>query len=131
MSVTSPRILVVDDDSSVAWAIVRSLKVPADKVVVVDRVEAAIAALDAGARFDVILSDIRMAPTDGIDFYRLLAQRDGNLAARVIFVSGSGLEADVSTFLAGIPNKLFTKPFDPKALRAAVAELFAALGPVA
>jgi CheY-like chemotaxis protein len=129
MSEISPRILVVDDDSAVALAIVRSLKAPAGAVVVLGRVDAALAALDAGARFDVILSDIRMAPADGIEFYRSLCSRDADLAARLIFVSGSGLDPDVSAFLATIPNRLFTKPFDPKALRGAVAALFEALGP--
>jgi CheY-like chemotaxis protein len=129
MSVTSPRILVVDDDAPVASAIVRSLRAPAETVVVVDRVDAALAALDAGAKFDVILSDIRMAPIDGIEFYRTLRSRDADLAARVIFVSGSGMDPDVSDFLASIPNRIFTKPFDPKELRGAVAAVFAALGP--
>ncbi len=90
-------------------------------VFAVDGVPAALELLDAGDRFDVIVSDMRMHPENGMDFHATLSARFTDQAARVIFVTGSASEPPVARFFASIPNRCLRKPVEPRALLDAIA----------
>lgn len=115
----TPRVLVVEDGPLVGGAL-RAVLRRTCEVVVVEGVSPALELLDGGERFDAIVSDVRMHPANGMDFHALLAARFPDLAARVVFVTGSASEPPVARFLARIPNRCIRKPFEPRALLEAI-----------
>lgn len=61
------RILLVDDSSAVRATLGPLAKIQGHTVVAVGGGQEAIEALDAGEPFDVLVTDLRMAPMDGIE----------------------------------------------------------------
>ncbi len=55
-----------------------------------------------------------------MEFYMQVAEHDGALAKRIIFMTGGVQDPRIAAFLEGVPNLLLEKPFDPEALRALV-----------
>jgi two-component system NtrC family sensor kinase len=113
------RILVVDDESTVAGVVAEMLTNEGHRVEVKDT---AAAALDALARehYDLVLSDVKMPEMDGQHFFREAIRRDASLLQRFVFLTGDSLSADVADFLrdAGVPS--LAKPFREAELLAAV-----------
>jgi len=74
----------------------------------------------AEARFDAIVSDLRMPGMDGAALWREVRERHSALARRMLFVTGDTLSAGASQFLDQTGCARLEKPF-------AKAELLAAL----
>jgi PAS domain S-box-containing protein len=115
------RILVVDDDVLVGEAIRRTLTAEHDVTVVTSAADA-LSLLQEGRCFDVILCDVMMPVTTGIDFYHSLAARQPDLAGRVIFLTGGAFTPAARAFLDGGGRTCLEKPFSMTALRAVIRE---------
>ncbi len=73
--------------------------------------------------FEIILTDLRMPDTDGIDLYETLAKLTPALLDRVGFITGDTFSASTRIFLreTGCPH--IEKPFTPEQVRGLVKEL--------
>ncbi len=118
------RVLVIDDDSAMRRAIGRYIKKQHDLVVVESALEA-VALLERGERFDVILCDMMMPDMDGAEFYERLEATLPDQAARVIFMTGGAFTARTKSFLSPARRPLIEKPFEAGQLEAAIQEVLA------
>jgi two-component system, cell cycle response regulator CpdR len=102
------RILLAEDDSAMREYLSRALQRSGYAVVDVDRGSAALALIEAGERFDLLLTDIVMPELDGIELAQKSALIDPDM--RVMFITGFSavsLRAGQS-----LPNaKVLSKPF--------------------
>jgi len=114
----SGAILVVDDEVAVGMALGRVLG--AHAVTVVSAARQALALLESGVSFDLILSDLMMPDMSGMEFYDELVERFPATAQRVIFMSGGAYTPRASSFLERVSNARIDKPFDPSAVRVLV-----------
>ena len=118
------RVLVIDDEESLALAIARYLKHD-HEVVAVTRGRDALERLTRGERFDVILCDLMMPQVTGMEFHAGITQLDPAQAERIVFVSGGAFTVAARQFLDAVPNRRIEKPFDLRRLRDLVNELIA------
>lgn len=114
------KLLVIDDDSQVGFALKRMLR--RHDVTYVQDGESALQALEA-ATYDVVISDIMMPQVSGMDVYRRLQATGSGLVDRFIFVTGGGHSDAARAFLAEVPNERFDKPVDRAQLEAAIARV--------
>ena len=115
-------ILCVDDEAAIGQAIKRVLGGEHD-VEVVTTASEALARVQAGQRFDVILCDLMMPAMSGIDLHRDLLRVAPDVAARVIFLTGGAFTQRARDYLEGVDNPRLEKPIGIDALRSAVAEM--------
>jgi CheY-like chemotaxis protein/two-component sensor histidine kinase len=112
----SLSVLVVDDEPLIGQ-VVRRLLQPEHLVVLETDAPSALARLDAGERFDVILCDLMMPGMTGMDFHERLREKHPALLDAVIFMTGGAFTASAREFLERVPNPHLSKPFDVAALR--------------
>lgn len=115
------RILLADDDDAMRDFLARALARAGCGVESVDRGTAALAKIEAGERFDLLLTDIVMPEMDGIELAQKASVVDPNL--RVMFITGFS----AVTLRAGqaMPNaKVLSKPFHLKDLVLEVDRMF-------
>jgi two-component system, cell cycle response regulator CpdR len=115
------RILLAEDDDVMRQYLERALSKSGYAVVGVDRGTAALALVEAGETFDLLLTDIVMPELDGIE----LAQKVSIIAPdmRVMFITGFS----AVTLKAGqaMPNaKVLSKPFHLRDLVLEVDRIF-------
>jgi glycosyltransferase involved in cell wall biosynthesis/CheY-like chemotaxis protein len=115
----SPHLAVVEDEDSVRELIVDAL---ADNGYEVDLVADGAEALRLceQARYDLILSDLRMPDMDGAALYQELRLRYGSTMPRMIFVTSLAHSLDYARFLHGTNVPVLAKPFTVDGLRTAV-----------
>jgi CheY-like chemotaxis protein len=82
-----PRVLLVDDDAGMRRATSRALQHAGFEVVVLASAAEAIAALDAGAIFDAVVTDYEMPAMDGIELLQTLRARWPDLPAGIFSAS--------------------------------------------
>jgi PAS domain S-box-containing protein len=111
----STRVLVVDDEPAVGFAIRRILS--HDDVTVVTSANDALDLLAAGKDFDVVLSDLMMPGVSGMELYREIVKVRPNIAPRVVFLTAGAFTPEAHKFLDHVANKRMTKPFDSNELR--------------
>jgi PAS domain S-box-containing protein len=111
------RILVIDDETALLRAMQRVLEDENHTVTTVDNAADALAMLDRGDRFDVILSDLMMPMMTGVEFYETMLARDPAMAKCIVFVSGGAITAKVDAFLKSVSNLRMEKPFKAAQLR--------------
>jgi two-component system NtrC family sensor kinase len=70
-----------------------------------------------GKRYNLILLDVKMPGTDGIELYKRIQKITKSLARRVVFITGDVMGADTETFLAQIKAPCLDKPFDAEQLK--------------
>jgi len=78
--------------------------------------------------YDLILSDLRMPELDGVGLYREVERQRPELAARIVFVSGTAEVPDYTTFLRGVSVPVLSKPFHVDLLLRFVAQCLQVLG---
>lgn len=106
------RVLVIDDQASVATALQRMLAREHDVVVENDG-RAAVAALSAGGPdFDVIICDLMMPDVSGPDVYTATVERRPELAKRFVFMTGGAFTERGRQFLDEVRPPVLQKPFD-------------------
>jgi two-component system cell cycle sensor histidine kinase/response regulator CckA len=113
--VVCASILVVDDEPAVGLVLRRVLR--DHEVTSLTSASDALALLETGKRFDLILSDLMMPEMSGMDFYDELARRQPALASRIVFISGGAFTPNANAFLDRVPNERLDKPFDLRRVR--------------
>ncbi len=110
-------VLVVDDEESVATTIQAILRLDGHDVIAVTSGNEAVRLLNE-RRFDVVLTDLRLADMDGIDVLREV-QRTAPDTAAIMLTGYASLESAVAALRAGAYDYLM-KPSDVDELRATV-----------
>jgi CheY-like chemotaxis protein len=116
------RVLLVDDDAFVLGSFRRLLERHGYEVVARERPEDALAEVRAGARFDVLVTDLSMPGLRGGELIARVAEVDPQLARRAAVVTGDVL-CDAVAELRGASVRLFAKPPDLARLFDCIGEL--------
>jgi PAS domain S-box-containing protein len=124
--VARARVLAIDDEPLVLRLVGRVLR--AHEVVCVDNANQAVALLERGEHFDVVLCDLNMPTMTGVDFYEVVLARFPEVARQIAFLSGGSLTPRIDDFLKAVPNLRLQKPFDIAALEALVGALLTGRG---
>lgn len=82
------RVLIVDDDEAVGRYLARQLRGENEVTMAADG-QAALALLEGGDRFDVILCDLQMPNMNGVDFLLNLDQISSEQVERIVFLTAS------------------------------------------
>jgi CheY-like chemotaxis protein/anti-sigma regulatory factor (Ser/Thr protein kinase) len=117
------RILLIDDEVTVLNSIRRILAREHEVVSHIDPREA-LAQLQGGAQFDLVLCDLMMPFITGQELYERVAKTDPEQASRFVFVTGGATDPLIAAFLASVPNERLDKPFVSAAL-SSIARRFA------
>lgn len=110
------HVLVVDDEPEVAQTLKDILSADGHSVTAAESGAEAMSALE-GARFDLILSDLRMPGMDGPEFYAYLQERWPGLVDRLAFITGDTLGPGAGNFLEEAGRPYLEKPFTPDEVR--------------
>ncbi|WP_395703515.1 ATP-binding protein [Aquabacterium sp.] len=116
------RVLVVDDEADIANLVREMLESAGYEVATAESGAVALELLDA-ARFDAIVSDLRMPDMDGAALWREVRRRHPALARKMLFVTGDTLSVDARQFLDEARCASLDKPFTKPALLRGVAAL--------
>jgi PAS domain S-box-containing protein len=121
---TVPRgkILVVDDESTVGYAIGRILS-SQHEVTVLTSGEEARQVLTEDASFDLILCDMMMPQFSGMDLYDWLLSANPDMGSRLVFMTGGAFTPKATEYLERVSNLHVEKPFDVANLKKLVNEL--------
>ena len=106
-------VLVVEDDEALREAVGMTLSCAGHKVTAVEGGPAALAQLSASS-FNLVLSDLRMDPMDGIALLRSIRDRWPNLPVLLMTAYGD-VERAVAAMQAGASD-FMQKPFKPEEL---------------
>ncbi|MDN3922562.1 hybrid sensor histidine kinase/response regulator [Roseateles violae] len=106
------RVLVVDDETELAGLLREALEGAGFEVATA---ESGLVALEllAEARFDAIVSDLRMPGMDGAALWRAVRERQPLLATRMLIITGDTLSPGATDFLREAGCALLEKPFAP------------------
>jgi PAS domain S-box-containing protein len=113
------RVLVVDDEPTIVSIITRMLD-KKHEVVSALSADAGRAILEKDNRFDVVLCDLMMPGMTGMELHEWLLQKDPELAARVIFLTGGAFTPNAAEYIEHVTNPTLEKPFDSTKLGEAV-----------
>jgi CheY-like chemotaxis protein len=115
------RFLVIDDQPNLVRAIKRML---ADfEVTTAGSAKEALALVENGERFDVILCDLMMPEQNGMDLHAALAKVAPDQIAKMVFMTGGAFTDKARVFFETVPNPTIEKPFDKQGLLALVAAM--------
>lgn len=116
-AVLASRILVVDDDPEVHTLVEEALH--GYEVVGMTDGSDAIAALEHGRKFDLVLCDIVMLGATGIDVYNYVVEHDLDVARRFIFMTAGEFSDLMREFVNSMDSSVLVihKPLEPKMLR--------------
>ena len=117
------RILVIDDERLVIKAVTRMLP-RKHAVEPYTSTPEALARLENGERYDVILCDLMMPEMSGIEFYERVCSVCQEQASRIVFITGGAFIAEAREFLARVPNGRLHKPFVKETLLSVVSRFF-------
>ena len=115
------RVLVLDDDE-LAGRVLKRMLGSTFHVTVRHDASTALEELLQNESFDVVICDLMMPRLTGEQLYWALAEERGDLADRMLFVTGGGVTPEASEFEAAMrrSGRVFLKPVDANELRAAV-----------
>jgi signal transduction histidine kinase len=116
------RVLIVDDEPMVGALLRRILDKQHDVTCLADGKQA-LELLLSGHRYDVILCDLMMPGTNGMDIYAALSSAVPEQLSRLVFVSGGAVTPRTRKFIEDIPNQLVEKPFSADQIRTLVRAL--------
>jgi DNA-binding NtrC family response regulator len=118
---TPPRVLVVDDELLIRWALCKALTARGSDVrEAADAKTAILVASEAGAAFDAVVLDLKLPDADDLS---LLATLHARLpTARIVLMTAFGTEDLQAEALRLGAVRVVKKPFDVKALAAQVVE---------
>jgi len=122
------RILVVDDEPLVGKAVQRVLA-SQHEVVVESAARSAMARIEQGETFDLVLCDLMMPQMTGMDLHAAVSRAAPAMAERFVFLTGGAFTPAAREFLDRAARRRIDKPFEPADLRDLVnAELQARRG---
>ncbi len=124
---SSASILVAEDDATIRDLVCRVLSRSGYNVVAGGSAREALESLEAfGRRPDLLLTDVIMPDTNGVEFARVMRERHPMLP--IIFMSGYHDLSDVSPADGPSCGRLLQKPVSPEALLQAVHESLGSVG---
>jgi signal transduction histidine kinase len=109
------RMLVVDDEPIVCFSLERLLAREGD-VITATSASQALAMIQGGQRFDVLLCDLMLPEMDGPALHENIRKIDPAQAERMVFMTGGVFTVRARDFLETVNNKRLSKPFDVDAL---------------
>jgi signal transduction histidine kinase len=109
-------ILIVDDDRDVAETLRDLLQLDGHHVELVGNGTLALGKL-RDRRYDLILSDVKMAELDGPRFYAQMERRHPESLQRVAFITGDTLSPETTAFLERTRVPTMVKPFTLEQVR--------------
>ncbi len=115
---TLRRVLVVDDEPTIRMALARMLGAGYDTLHVTNGAEA-LALVERGHRFDLILCDMNMPEMTGCEFYERIMAHSLEQALRLIFVSGTPVPQD-NPLIKGLDGRQLLKPIRSEELHALI-----------
>ena len=118
------RILVVDDEIELADVMREALENAGFEVATAESGLVALELLDE-ARFEAIVSDLRMPGMDGAALWRAVRERQPLLATRMLIITGDTLSPGAAEFLREAGCAVLEKPFAPAEMVARVRALTA------
>jgi CheY-like chemotaxis protein len=104
------RILLIDDDRLIRNVMGRVLQ-PDHELTLLQSASAALALVQDGARFDLILCDLMVRGLSGVDFLTALELVCPLQARRLVFMTGGATTAAAARALAQAVNTALLKPF--------------------
>src|SRR5262249_50445113 len=110
------RVLVVDDEQLVAQSL-RLVLSSEFEVTATTLPAQALAWIEAGETYDVILCDVMMPEMNGVELRDRIAVISGDQAARIVFITGGLLRPGVRALLDHVSNTCLEKPLDLDGLR--------------
>lgn len=110
------QVLVVDDEQMILNALGRALRAD-HNVCCLDQAGAALARIQEGERFDVVICDLMMPNLNGMEFFSAVEALDSAQAARFVFITGGAFSPQAKAFLDSTQNRCFEKPVDLNQLR--------------
>jgi signal transduction histidine kinase len=116
------RVLLVEDDESVALTVMRLLG-PHHDVVVTHASDEALTLLAEAGPFDVVLCDVMLPGSSGRAIYERARAVDAAMPRRFVFMTGGAFTPEARAFLDDIPCPRLDKPFDAEELLGVVAQL--------
>lgn len=115
------KILVADDDEFARDMVRRALEADGHTVVTVEDGSDALAAFDADAAFDLVVTDVQMPNIDGLALVQsLIARRP---ALKIIIMSGLADELSQAKALLSSTVRMIAKPVTLEQIRSQAAEL--------
>ncbi len=105
------RVLVVDDERLVADMLKRALS-DANDVTVATDAQTALDQILSGAEFDLIFCDLLMPRMSGMDLYEKVRATRSGFEERIVFMTGGAFTDRAAQFLATVPNRTMSKPFN-------------------
>ena len=116
------KLLVVDDEPYICTAIQRLLR-REHEVTALTTVREAMALVERGERFDVILSDLMMPEQNGEEFYKELQRVAPEQAQRMIFMTGGAFTPRSEEFLRSSRVPQVSKPLSLEVLQGAIRQV--------
>ena len=124
-TVVTGRVLVVEDEPTVAQLIVDVLGEEGDQVEAVLDSQEGLTRLSRG-RYDLVICDLRMPRLDGPAFYEALVRAGSPVRNRILFITGDVLASRTTEFLESHGLPYLVKPFLVEELKLAVSRLLGA-----
>jgi CheY-like chemotaxis protein len=126
---SQPRrtVLAIDDELLFGTALRRVLGFDYQFLHVTSATEA-LALLQSGRRFDVIISDLLLPAMTGPQFFEAARELDPEICRHVLFMTGGAATDEARDFLLRVPNGCLRKPFDREELTAAIDKILKSLG---
>jgi two-component system, cell cycle sensor histidine kinase and response regulator CckA len=118
------RVLLVDDEFAVLWAVEALLDESGYTVSTAETVEQAVRLLDRDGTYDAVITDLNLSTGSGLDVIRAVASRSGSTP--VIVMTGSGVAEPIPAPLGTSVFRLLAKPFHPDELVDALAQAIVA-----
>ena len=104
------KVWIVDDDRSIRWVLEKALQQAGISTECYSSGNSALSSLESQAAPDVIISDVRMPGTDGLEMLSQVQAKHPNLPV-IIMTAHSDLDSAVSAYQGGAFEYL-PKPFD-------------------
>lgn len=114
-------VLVVDDEPGFGKLLTDALETEGHRVELADDGVTAWEMIQHQA-YDCLIIDLRMPGMSGKQLYKLIKDKDIELARRCIFVTGAILDPEVAAFLEEVDNPSFYKPLSLQEIRKLVRE---------
>ena len=108
---TRRKVLLVDDEPALIRAMTRRLGRHFD-VIGCTEVRDALDRLEGGESFDVIITDLIMPETNGMEFFAQVEQRFAGLADRMLFTTGGAFTPEAREFCERMRDRVSPKPID-------------------
>ena len=117
MSVKPARLMVIDDEPMLGQTLQLAFQ-DQHEVMVVSSGRTAIDALDRDPEFDLILCDLMMPETSGMEVWRALNERHPEVLPRFVFMTGGAFTDDARDFLEQYEGLQLEKPFNVRQVEA-------------